>query len=144
MDNPQTPHVDDFARQLGQYDGLPDAVQTRPATIRSTNLVSTVTFIVQTVRLPDHGDVLFVERIEGTQAIRIVFPPNVTEVISRQRDKLASVTRQRQGRRLAAAQRARGTTHRNPLLDPAVRAKALAARKAKAQQRRERKARRSK
>jgi hypothetical protein len=132
--------VDNFDRQLGQFDGLPDAVQTRPATVRATSLVQSETFIIQTVR-HGSGDIVFIEHVAGGTATRLVLPPNVTEVIARQRDAVAYLTKRKQGQRLAAS--STHTQRRNPLLDPKVRAKALAARKAKAAKRRARREARS-
>jgi hypothetical protein len=136
------PTQDNFDYQLGQYHQLPDAVQTRPATVRSTDLVTSETFIIQTVR---HalGDLLFVEHVARGRTTRIVFPPHVTELIARQRDAVAYLAKQKQGRRLAEAQKD-APKRPNPLLDPKVRAKALAARKAKAAKRKARREARSK
>ena len=83
------------------------------------------TFIIQTVR-HGSGDIVFIEHVAGGTATRLVLPPNVTEVIARQRDAVAYLTKRKQGQRLAAS--STHTQRRNPLLDPKVRAKALAAR----------------
>jgi hypothetical protein len=133
--------IDKFDRTLGNLDGLPDVVQTRPATIRVTDIVSTETFIVQTVR--HIGDLVFIEHVRDGVTVRLVLPPAVTELIARQRDAVAYLAKRKQGQRLAAAQQD-APPRRNPLLDPKVRAKALAARKAKAAKRKARRAARSK
>lgn len=134
-------NADKFDRTLGNLDGLPDVVQTRPATIRVTDIVSTETFIVQTVR--HIGDIVFIEHVRDGQTTRIVLPASVTELIARQRDAVSYLAKRQQGRRLAEAQKD-APPRRNPLLDPKVRAKALAARKLKAAKRRARREARSK
>jgi len=133
---------DNFDHQLGQLHKLPEAAQTRPATVRSTDIVSSETFIIQTVRF-DKGDYLFVEHVAKNRTTRIVFPPHVTEVIARQRDAVAYLAKRKQGQRLAETQQD-APARPNPLLDPKVRAKALAARKLKAAKRRARREARSK
>jgi hypothetical protein len=139
---PTEPTQDNFDYQLGQYHQLPDAVQTRPATVRSTDIVSSETFIIQTVRHAK-GDLLFIEHVARNRTTRIVLPPHVTDVIARQRDAVAYLAKRKQGQRLAEAQQD-APKRPNPLLDPKVRAKALAARKAKAAKRRARREARSK
>jgi hypothetical protein len=62
--------------------------------------------------------------------LTLVLPPDVTDVIARQRDHLTSRSRSR-----AAKERA-GSMDVSHLQNPEVRAKALAARKAKAEKRR--------
>lgn len=91
---------DHYDRLLGQFDGLPDMVSTRPTTYRVITpiLGLSQTFILQTFRQRDAGDFLFVEYVDGARATRIVFPPDVTEAIARQRDSVAMMAKRKHGR----------------------------------------------
>jgi hypothetical protein len=130
--------IDKFDYMLGQLHGLPDVVQTKPTTIRAVTIVGTQTFIVQTVRQRDTGDTVFLEHVDETGTTRMVIPPNVTDVIARQRDTLATQVRRRVGKALAAQ---RLTNGHAPGFTPEMRAKAAATRRANAAKRRARKAR---
>jgi len=130
--------VDEYDRLQAEYEGLPGMLKTGTSTIRVVPFIAThgvSTWIVQTMRVPDKGgDYVFVDRVGGSGALRLVLPPDVTLAIARQRDKLTTKARSR-----AAKERARSNGNASHLNDPAVRAKALAARKAKAARRRARK-----
>ena len=110
--------------------------------MRSTDIVSSETFIIQTVRY-DSGDFLFVEHVARNRTTRIVFPA-ARHRGHRPAAGRGGLPREAQaGQRLAEAQQD-GPARPNPLLDPKVRAKALAARKAKAAKRRARREARGK
>lgn len=102
--------IDDFDRTLGSLEGLPDTVQTRPATIRATTplIGSSQTFIIQTVRQAERGDTVFLEYVDRKGATRIVLPPAVTNAIARQRDALTDKSRSKAAKALAADRKARG------------------------------------
>jgi hypothetical protein len=127
-------------RLLAEYEGLPDALKTGTSTIRAVPFIPThptSLWVVQTLRVKDRGDFAFITRVSDPDgALQLVLPPQVTEVLARQRDQLTTRSRSK-----AAKSRAHlfDASH---LQDPAVRAKALAARKAKAATRRARRARR--
>lgn len=102
--------IDDFDRHLGSLEGLPDTVQTRPATIRTTTPLvgSSQTFIIQTVRQTERGDTVFLEYVDRKGSTRIVLPPAVTNAIARQRDALTDKSRSKAAKALAADRKARG------------------------------------
>jgi hypothetical protein len=102
--------IDDFDRHLGSLEGLPDTVQTRPATIRTTTPLvgASQTFIIQTVRQTERGDTVFLEYVDRKGSTRIVLPPAVTNAIARQRDALTDKSRSKAAKTLAADRKARG------------------------------------
>jgi len=99
-----------FDRLMGELEGLPDVVKSKPTTVRSvTPLVGqTETFIVQTVRQRDRGDFVFLEHVSHRGTVRIVLPPNVSDTIARQREAAALKWRQKVGRDAAADRKERG------------------------------------
>lgn len=127
--------VDFFDFMLATARDNPESTQTRTATLRTAVpiLGAVETFTVQTFRIPDGpnaGDWGFVERINAQSVARVVLPPAVTAALARQRDTLTATGRSKRGK--AAAQARKDAGGPNPLNDPEVRAKALAARKRKA------------
>lgn len=116
MDDMQRIMSDRFDRLMGQLDGLPDSATTRPATIRAvTPLVGAAqTFIVQTVRLREHGDTVFLEYIGQEGSFRLILPPKVSETIARQRDALSSMVRSKIGKESMRQRMAAGYTPTPP------------------------------
>jgi hypothetical protein len=86
----------------------------------------------------DEGNTVFVTQVNAQGSARYVLPPKAMAVIDRQQAAVTHMVRRRHGKRLAEERQANG--HR-PVFTPAMRAKALATRKAKAAKRRARKAR---
>jgi hypothetical protein len=129
---------DAFDRAYGQAQGFP---KTKPSTVVVANVMGiggVRSYQVETFRIPDVGDTTFIV-ITGPEGLqRVHLPPLVTAVVARQRASLADQARRRHGQRLAETRRASGFT---PTFTPAMRAKALATRKAKAAKRRARKPR---
>ena len=110
-DTPDYATVDHFDRQLGQLDSLPGGVQTKPSTIQTlTPLIGAAqTWIVQTIRVPEHGDTLFIQTIQGdNKSLRLVIPPKVAEAISRQRDALTARARSKAATAVAAERKRLG------------------------------------
>ncbi len=99
---------DAYDRAYGQAQGFP---HTRPSTITAANLMGiggVRSYIVETFRLPEVGDTVFVQ-ITGPEGLqRVHLPPAVTTAIARQRDSLTSQSRSRAGRARAAADKAAG------------------------------------
>lgn len=133
---------DAFDRQLGVLDGLPGVVQTKQSTIQTITPVvgNAETFIVQTIRVPEHGDTIFLQCLGAERAFRLAIPPKVAEVIARQRESIATTLRRRMGKRLAAERKARGIRPPASAFTPEARKKAAATRASKAQARRARRA----
>lgn len=132
-----------FDRLLGSLEGLTGVTKTKPSTLTTVFplIGASMTAIVQTYRQRDVNDeaarardYVFVQVVTGEQTVRFVLPPDAADAIARQRESLNTKSRKRAAQASAAARKASGTP--NPLLDPAVRAKALAARKAKRKMRR--------
>lgn len=128
---------DDFDREYGILDGLNETTRTGQTTKRYVpplGVGGIKTFIVQTVRHREMGDTIFLEVVNGTRPIRLVIPPEVSNVIARQRDSLTTIVRRKAGRAAAAQRKLDGRP--SPLNNPDVRRKALKARREKAAQRR--------
>jgi hypothetical protein len=102
--------MDAFDRLIGAIHGLPDILATKPTTIREVSplIGETMTFIVQTYRQKDKGDIVFIEVASGAQHTRLVLPAKVADVIVRQRDALTTKARRKQGRERAEADKAAG------------------------------------
>lgn len=137
--------LDEFDRLLAEYEGLPQALKTQPAIVRVTPFMPVdpvATWTVQTIKHSELGEFVFIERTRGgatddkDRYVRIVIPPKVVALITRQRDALITKARSHAARE-RFANVPRDYSH---LSDPKVRARALAARKAKAAKRRARKA----
>jgi hypothetical protein len=131
------PVAEPFDYQLGLADGFP---KTRPATVVATPLMGvggTTTWIIQTSRIPEQGDTIFLQAIlpNGT-AYRLPVPPRVADVIARQREQLTKHNRRAAARASAASRPTRSFTEED-------RARGLATRRANAAKRRGRKARNS-
>lgn len=99
-----------FDRTSGMLHGLPDVVHTRPTTMRVVPPLGlgTHTYIVQTFRQREVGDTVFLEVASEGSITRIVIPPAVADVISRQRDQLTAQSRSRAGVLRAEAAKERG------------------------------------
>lgn len=108
-----TPHFataqpDAYDRAYGQAQGFP---HTKPSTITAANILGVGgvrSYIVETFRLPEVGDTVFVQ-ITGPEGLqRVHLPPAVTMAIARQRDALTTKSRSRAGKARAAADKAAG------------------------------------
>ena len=99
---------DAYDRAYGQAQGFSG---TKPATITAANLLGVGgvrSYIVQSYRVPEAGDAVFVQ-ITGPEGLqRVHLPPQVTNVIARQRDALTSQNRRRAAKTRAAADKAAG------------------------------------
>jgi hypothetical protein len=114
---------DAYDRQLGMLIDLPDTVKTKASIIRTVpplGVGGTSLHVVQTVRQQQtrtnkrgeevgfSRDTIFLEVVtsEGTQ--RLVIPPEVANVIARQRDALSTKLRSRAAKTVAAGRKERG------------------------------------
>jgi hypothetical protein len=99
---------DAFDRAYGQAQGFP---HTRESTITAANVLGiggVRQYIVQTFRVPEVGDTVFIT-ITGPEGLtRVHLPPKVTAAIASQRDALSTQSRVRAGRARAAADKAAG------------------------------------
>ena len=104
----KTEQPDAYDRAYGQAQGFP---HTKPSTITAANVMGiggVRSYIVQTFRLPDVGDTVFVQ-ITGPEGLqRVHLPPSVSTAIARQRDSLTTKARSRAGKARAAADKAAG------------------------------------
>jgi hypothetical protein len=112
--------IDPYDRLYGALDGIPDAIRTRPSTVRTTvPLIGSVqTWIVQTVRRRDRSaddetpsrseDTIFLEVVSSAGSQRIAIPPDVANTIARQRDALTAKARSRAARAKAQDRKDRG------------------------------------
>lgn len=114
---------DAYDRQLGMLIDLPDTVKTKPSIIRTVpplGVGGSSLHVVQTVRQQltrtnakgeDVGfsrDTIFLEVVASGETVRLVIPPEVADVIARQRDALGAKTRSKAARRVAAERKERG------------------------------------
>ena len=108
---------DHFDRALGALVGIPGVLSTKPATVRAVTpmIGASQTFIIQSFRQRDSDDenavskfIVFVEYVDETGSTRLVLPPDVTNVIARQRDALTDRARSRTAKAVAADRKARG------------------------------------
>jgi hypothetical protein len=124
---------DAFDRAYGQAQGFP---HTRESTITAANVMGiggVRQYIVQTFRVPELGDTVFVT-ITGPEGLtRVHLPAKVTGAIAAQREALSKQSRVRAGRARAAGLTPGGG------FTPEMRRKAAATRKANAEKRRARK-----
>jgi len=121
-DKPSGAAPDEYDRQLGQLDGLPGVLQTKPATFQIIGFLgAAATFIVRSVRQQDRYAAvddksaaapatftIFLECYGKDQNIRIVIPPKVAELIARQREALTDRARSKTAKAAAADRKARG------------------------------------
>lgn len=118
---PEERTVEAFDYELGQLHGLPGVTSTKQATVQATNgLTESATWIVQTFRKRDIAqeaageraaarDTIFVQFIgKRNQALRLVIPPAVADLIARQRDQLVTKNRLAGARQAAATRKERG------------------------------------
>jgi hypothetical protein len=121
---------DNFDRLLDQFKGLPDVVRTDQKVTRfmpPMGVGGSETFIVQTIRqrgLAEDAaktakdarskEWLFVEHITKDRTVRLVFPPEVCDVIARQRDSLTTKNRKRGARQALETKREKGLRIGNP------------------------------
>lgn len=99
---------DAYDRAYGQAQGFP---HTKPSSITSANVMGiggVRRYTVETFRLPEVGDTVFVE-IAGPEGLqRVHLPPAVTTAIARQRDALTAKSRSAAGKARAMADKAAG------------------------------------
>jgi hypothetical protein len=132
--------TDPFERALSDKLGHPDGAHTQPAVVQANDFYGNVTsYIVQTVKWAE-GNTVFVTQVNASGSDRFMLPPKVMQTIDRQQAAVTTMVRRRHGRRLAETRQASGLT---PGFTPAMRAKALATRKAKAAKRNARRARKA-
>jgi hypothetical protein len=101
---------DAFDLQLGQYDGLPDVVRTKEITKRVVPFMGVggvQTFIIQTIRQGDKHTI-FLEHVAEGKVVRLAIPPDVADVIARQRDSLSTKLRRKIGKANAQERKAQG------------------------------------
>jgi len=134
--------TDPFELALSNLIGLPNGAHTLPTVVQATDFYGNLSrYIVQTVRW-EEGHTVFVTLVNtgGQPATNVMLPPAVMNTIGRQLDSVTTMVRRRHGKRLAEQRAADGT---QTVFTPAMRAKALATRKAKAAKRRARRARKA-
>lgn len=100
--------VGKFDRVRGGIDGV--ALFTRPSTIKNVQDIvgKSETFVIETARLDEEGDYIFIECVDDQGVTRLALPPRVANVISAQRDSLTARRRSRAGKLQAKARKDRG------------------------------------
>src|SRR5262245_20582920 len=103
--------LDPFDRQMWALRDLPGGAHTRATTlvIGSEEHIGTDTFIIQTYRQPEIGDIIFLQHVTaGKLPARIVIPPRVADLIARQRDQLSKTVRSKSAKKAAQERMSRG------------------------------------
>lgn len=102
--------VDNFDRLMGQLHGLPDVTSTRETTksVVPPLGVGTSTYIVQTYRQKEVGDTIFLQHVSADGTTRLVIPPEIADIISRQRDSLTDKVRSKVAKATAQARKEAG------------------------------------
>lgn len=94
--------MNNFDETLGRLASLPDATSAGPSTVRAVGTLGVgpvSLWIVQTIRHRETGgDFVFLEYVAEGQAVRLVLPPSVAEVVARQRDTLTTKNRSKAAR----------------------------------------------
>lgn len=106
----ENPALSFFDRAMGQAHERPDTISTKSTTLRvvPTFGIGSHTYIVQTFRHREIGDTIFLEQVSDNATVRLVIPPDVADVIARQRDQLTTKSRSRAGKRVAEDLKERG------------------------------------
>lgn len=101
---------DPYDRLLGSLDGLPDVLHVKPSTIRTIQplIGASETWIVQTYRQANRGDVVFLERVGREGSLRIALPAKVSDAIARQRDSLTKRARSKAAKAGAELRKEKG------------------------------------
>jgi hypothetical protein len=100
-----------FDYTLGQLKDLPDVLMTKESTVRAVPLLGiggSRLFIVQTIRQAERGDTILLEHVAQGQTVRLVLPPEVANVIARQRDALTARSRSKGAQKAVATRAERG------------------------------------
>lgn len=99
-----------FDRYLGNLHGLPEVTSVKPSVLRvvPTFGIGTHMYCVQTFRMKEQGDTIFLEHVSDEGTTRIVLPPAVADAIARQRESLTGKSRSRAAQATAADRKARG------------------------------------
>lgn len=104
---------DEYDRLFGSLDGLPDVTRTKRSTITVTpplGVGGSRTFILETVRQRDVGDIVFLQMVGAGGSLRLALLPGVTDAIARQREAVGKLVQRQHGRRIAAERKAAGWT----------------------------------
>jgi hypothetical protein len=109
------PALDPFDHTLAALIGRPDVVSTKPSTkqiVPPLGIGGVATFNVRTFRELVDGqasrDAIFLECYDAKGATRLMLPPEVADVIARQREALTAKSKSRASRKTAADRKARG------------------------------------
>lgn len=110
--SPQSPDMPDaYDRQLAALHDLPDVTRVKAATVRTVpplGIGGSATYIVQTYRQAERGDVIFLEVVTTAGAMRVAIPPAVCNTIARQRDALTRKSRSKAAKAVAQDRKAQG------------------------------------
>lgn len=100
---------DTFDRIYGSMHGLPDHEWSRPTTVTSAlpMIGRTQTYVLQTVRTPEGGNVGFLQMVDAEGRARIVIPEKVMAALFRHREQLMKRGQRERGRDQMAARKQR-------------------------------------
>jgi hypothetical protein len=99
-----------YDRLMGSLDGMPDVAKTRPTPVRVVTplLGTSETFIVQTFRQREEGDVVFIEHTGPEGFERYYLPAPVVAVLMRQQGVVERINRKRAAQKQADERKAAG------------------------------------
>lgn len=111
MEETRAKGPDNFDRLIGALDGLPDVTRVKASTIRvipPLGVGGAQTYIIQTYRQKEQGDMIFIEHVSEAGTVRMVIPAQVSNAIARQRDQLTSKVRSKASKAAAQDRKDRG------------------------------------
>jgi hypothetical protein len=101
-----------FDHTLSTLNDLPDTdvFKTQPTTkaVIPTFGIGAHTYVVQSFRQRKKGDTIFLQTVSEGKTERIIIPPEIAEVIARQRQQLTDKSRSAAARQQAEIRKAKG------------------------------------
>jgi len=92
-----------------------DAALRATSTVQTSDIYgNTEAWVLDTFRLANGREVLFVQQIGADGGKRLMFQDDVTRILARHRDQLSAAAKRRQGRNLIALRKQRGDQLGNP------------------------------
>jgi len=104
---------DEFSVRLRELSDNPGAVKSSSRVDIADTYGNAVTWTIDTFRI-EGSETVFVQRMSAEGSLRLVLPPAVTSVLSRQHDRATGVNRRRGARQAVETKRAKGVPVGNP------------------------------
>jgi hypothetical protein len=105
---------DAFSQELRRVKDNPESIGSGSTVYTRDFYGNTETWVIETYRLDDGSDRVFIQRVDATGGTRFVLPAQVTATLARHRDQLTARSRRRAARRGLETRRLRGQAIGNP------------------------------